>query len=217
MWGATLKCPTHSPSSSCFNPRPPCGGRPTVAIAKLPSSCFNPRPPCGGRPERLPYLRQQGVSIRAPRVGGDRDYRQGYFVFKVSIRAPRVGGDRARLERRRFCLCFNPRPPCGGRPAESYLPYADGCFNPRPPCGGRQRGLYLIDDQASTRSFARTRPHARSRGLPSFVLSFQRTEDQGLHSSAKVFKFLCALGVRAGTQPTQTIIGPSISNDPLIP
>ena len=78
---------------------------------------FNPRPPRGGRPLTLACLdRAKGVSIRAPRAGGDkmpsvtgplalrfqsappargatgdRPYR--FAARDVSIRAPRAGGD----------------------------------------------------------------------------------------------------------------------------
>ena len=83
--------PSKDPVS--FNPRPPCGGRrgraalpdildafqsaPPVLFARHRGSQarrFNPRPPCGGRPGRRRrghHLRGHGVSIRAPRAGGD--------------------------------------------------------------------------------------------------------------------------------------------------
>ena len=81
-------------------------------------SDFNPRPPCGGRRERLPLpLPVKGISIHAPRAGGDP-----FFVCyllnnnSISIHAPRAGGDvDAPGVAREFPRDFNPRPPCGGR------------------------------------------------------------------------------------------------------
>ena len=78
---------------------------------------FNPRPPRGGRPKRLSARScQKGISIHAPREGGDdviRAYPGLYEVFQstpparggdgidgaavqvdqISIHAPREGGD----------------------------------------------------------------------------------------------------------------------------
>ena len=117
VWGATRDLGDGHVPVTYFNPRPPCGGRPTSAPAQEPEinisihaprvggdsrwgPCipptrhFNPRPPCGGRlPQDVVRLIQQGISIHAPRVGGD-------------------------------CT------PTPSQPSRNY-------FNPRPPCGGR--------------------------------------------------------------------------------
>ena len=111
--------------SRCFNPRPPRGGRRGGAQrAKRRGRSFNPRPPRGGRPAHRarPQL-SAGVSIRAPRAGGDLappEDASGSVRFQsappargatvcahvapqvppVSIRAPRAGGD----AHRRSCL-----------------------------------------------------------------------------------------------------------------
>ena len=56
----------------------------------------------------------------------------------ISIHAPRAGGDGEGRDIRPYDSNFNPRPPCGGRqhgPARGSLPIK--YFNPRPPCGGR--------------------------------------------------------------------------------
>ena len=59
-----------------FNPRAPCGARPTVPSTSQASSAdFNPRAPCGARRARqLPALRDVAISIHAPRVGRDYSY-----------------------------------------------------------------------------------------------------------------------------------------------
>ena len=61
------------PGRSDFNPRTPCGVRPTAARTReLSSRDFNPRTPCGVRPTlTLPSSRQLRISIHAPRVGCD--------------------------------------------------------------------------------------------------------------------------------------------------
>ena len=62
----------------------------------------------------------------------------------ISIHAPRVGGDPQRLQKLRERRNFNPRPPCGGRPARRLAGPFPNHFNPRPPCGGRRYGRSSI-------------------------------------------------------------------------
>ena len=56
-------------------------------------------------------LREDEVSIRAPREGGDSRCTFGLVLLQVSIRAPREGGDRIVHLGRAPINCFNPRPP----------------------------------------------------------------------------------------------------------
>ena len=55
-----------------FNPRSPCGERPTTSPRTTATIDFNPRSPCG---ERLIvhfyYWQQRYISIHAPRAGSD--------------------------------------------------------------------------------------------------------------------------------------------------
>ena len=101
-----------------FNPRSPCGERPTLCTwTSWSCTNFNPRSPCGERPNLLLMLRREhGISIHAPRVGSDcwrRIYppaaghfnprspcgerrqmsREQFQELKISIHAPRVGSD----------------------------------------------------------------------------------------------------------------------------
>ena len=59
--------------STHFNPRPPCGGRPTARPpSRRPAPHFNPRPPCGGRPGACAVGAVVNViSIRALLAEGD--------------------------------------------------------------------------------------------------------------------------------------------------
>ena len=67
-----------------------------MLISMLRSSChFNPRPPRGGR-RRGNWEQDQpeGISIHAPREGGDEVVRHRLRIIGViSIHAPREGGD----------------------------------------------------------------------------------------------------------------------------
>ena len=122
---------------------------------------FNPRPPWGGRP--LPqswYTRLSSISIHALRGEGDH----GDITFGggtgISIHALRGEGDYNECAKCVIYLYFNPRPPWGGRPAQtepggticrisihalrgegdrcSICRWSTICnFNPRPPWGGR--------------------------------------------------------------------------------
>ena len=100
------------------------------------------------------------ISIHAPRVGSDSIYTHRYNYRRISIHAPRVGSDPSVFYPVRTSTYFNPRSPCGERPAtgssifriykisihaprvgsdvesdmiELYLQN----FNPRSPCGER--------------------------------------------------------------------------------
>ena len=108
------------PGRSDFNPRTPCGVRPTAARTReLSSRDFNPRTPCGVRLAALVLFREHtGISIHAPRVGCD---------------LPLLGHHSSTRRN------FNPRTPCGVRP-QCTGPRRTACehFNPRTPCGVRQ-------------------------------------------------------------------------------
>ena len=140
VWGATPICPSSICNISIhFNPRPPCGGRRAGAE-------------CGGTPA--------GISIHAPRVGGDLEVGFKVDSLHISIHAPRVGGDHPCAWCSPPYRYFNPRPPCGGRHTSvgevllrfeisihaprvggdsimAYRQLVKRDFNPRPPCGGR--------------------------------------------------------------------------------
>ena len=60
-----------------FNPRPPRGGRQHVQVVFYVLPDFNPRPPRGGRPDDPVVYILTGISIHAPREGGDRKPRSG--------------------------------------------------------------------------------------------------------------------------------------------
>ena len=108
-----------------FNPRPPRGGRlGHVGVVGLEDNDFNPRPPRGGRPSSLiGRLCRSGISIHAPREGGD---------LQLAVWA---NGSPE----------FQSTPPARGATSPSAsAPRPDRHFNPRPPRGGRQLSVYPV-------------------------------------------------------------------------
>ena len=161
--GGDLHLDGHLGLEQHFNPRPPCGGRPDASRPRHPPPDFNPRPPCGGRREPIFHAdEEEGISIHAPRVGGDFSMKARYEAAEEFQSTPPVWGATCAVTGdRNVTLHFNPRPPCGGRPGsmpslpsekaifqstppvwgatiQSRLPPINRrYFNPRPPCGGR--------------------------------------------------------------------------------
>ena len=116
MRGATSHVRQQSCHSHNFNPRAPCGARPTTESTFSSGTYFNPRAPCGARlgSQTNTPLEKRFQSTR-PMRGATRNL-------------PHL--DRAKHN-------FNPRAPCGAR--RSRVISSDGAvhFNPRAPCGAR--------------------------------------------------------------------------------
>ena len=99
-----------------FNPRTPCGVRPTTRRARDSTDNFNPRTPCGVR--RLPRQDRPGsmaISIHAPLAGCDAHIVPQGILRVISIHAPLAGCDSPRRAPRPAGGNFNPRTPCGVR------------------------------------------------------------------------------------------------------
>ena len=79
---------------------------------------FNPRAPCGAR-LRLAKHYEAGAKFQSTRPvwGATAADTNADFLFRISIHAPRVGRDCSRLSEYPLCSHFNPRAPCGARPA----------------------------------------------------------------------------------------------------
>ena len=119
----------------------PLAGRDTVRpLLTIHTQYFNPRAPCGARPSVpaksfLPFV----ISIHAPLAGRDVSPPVPRMPsFGISIHAPLAGRDRCWFSGGKFLSDFNPRAPCGARLRP--LPPASGSanFNPRAPCGARR-------------------------------------------------------------------------------
>ena len=111
-----------------FNPRSPCGERPDY-YRRPPEGevYFNPRSPCGERhADADADMSNAAISIHAPLVGSDtQGFNDGTAIIYISIHAPLVGSDT--ISPHKICALrnFNPRSPCGERPAwdlRSWLP-----------------------------------------------------------------------------------------------
>ena len=123
-----------------FNPRAPCGARQRkmVAIYKQEVSihapragrdlrayppqtcsiCFNPRAPCGARPVAADdFVDRYLFQSTRPMRGATPRIRAHKVLDYVSIHAPHAGRDGSLSTGASDSLCFNPRAPCGARPA----------------------------------------------------------------------------------------------------
>ena len=152
-----------------FNPRPPRGGRRSGLLTIRRSSVFqstppargatvgrgeqgdpqaddfNPRPPRGGRLHQAePPRRSRGISIHAPREGGDLRIGIGHRIQQISIHAPREGGDWQPAGRIRRRVHFNPRPPRGGRRSTSAGAMTLSIFQSTPPARGATLQFHFI-------------------------------------------------------------------------
>ena len=119
MRGATPACTAPPIGLLRFNPRAPCGARPFRIFSQYVIWQFqSTRPVWGATHAECPAVRRRCVSIHAPRVG--RDSCSGCLRNRsvVSIHAPRVGRDISKRSVATSTPSFNPRAPCGARPAQ---------------------------------------------------------------------------------------------------
>ena len=115
-WGATFLRPDRRRRASCFNPRPPRGGRPSDCSYTVSSQTFQSTPPAWGA--TVTTVNKYGEEVfqsTPPAWGATLQLLHRVQPFAVSIHAPRVGGDHVVVEIGKGHLCFNPRPPRGGR------------------------------------------------------------------------------------------------------
>ena len=161
VWGATVTRPARGLVCRYFNPRTPCGVRPLIRSAighppKFQSTHpvwgATPRPRCTGERQRISIHAPRvgcdsispccsppcSISIHAPRVGCDACREPAHPGDRISIHAPRVGCDPRSGPPLLSSGDFNPRTPCGVRPADGEV-WLSPCinFNPRTPCGVR--------------------------------------------------------------------------------
>ena len=94
VWGATAAALSRLGYDFYFNPRPPWGGRHHRRIPLPQAGQFQSTPPVWGATlSREAAEKALGISIHAPRVGGDGYTWAGLASAVISIHAPRVGGD----------------------------------------------------------------------------------------------------------------------------
>ena len=122
-----------------FNPRPPRGGRRTQNASFGAFNLFQSTPPARGATISLSIKHSIGLFQSTPPArGATRARIPLHPSFGISIHAPREGGDGKTSSRRMSEKYFNPRPPRGGRHPLLFHPSGRvRNFNPRPPRGGR--------------------------------------------------------------------------------
>ena len=172
--GATSCSPRAEARPHCFNPRAPCGARPSVRFGVESVTMFQSTRPVRGATEMTGmWSNITDVSIHAPRAGRDKTYilfseyhpcfnprapcgaRRFLYRFHgvsihVSIHAPRAGRDSLTYLNDMVQFRFNPRAPCGARLDCLISSYVLCRFNPRAPCGARRISFTRCTD---TRSF----------------------------------------------------------------
>ena len=107
--GATMEADENVFLYADFNPRAPCGARPSSMRCSTPSRTdFNPRAPCGARPEL---------------------YQLAYNKYIFQPTRPLRGATCSAQGRSRRIRYFNPRAPCGARQQKCTNHYAHFCDN----------------------------------------------------------------------------------------
>ncbi len=116
--GATAARSSRAHLGTRFNPRAPCGARPTGHASRNKRKWFqSTRPVRGATLDRLCDAVRINVSIHAPRAGRDMPSRNSARSFP----------------------CFNPRAPCGARQNNTEFTEADYKFQSTRPVRGATR------------------------------------------------------------------------------
>ena len=137
----------HAPRAGCDR---------NIAFNSARGNDFNPRTPCGVRPTGWNFrIRKHFISIHAPRAGCDRQEQRRDFCRYISIHAPRAGCDITVVVFLRDGNHFNPRTPCGVRHAAKLPQYQPNRFQSTHPVRGATV-LWLQDN--SMKAFQSTHP-----------------------------------------------------------
>ena len=138
--GATSQASMRGLEAGRFNPRAPCGARHRNRGCLLVAHPFqSTRPVRGATTIRFVPGSRYTVSIHAPRAGRDSD---ALTPSAIAIAFQSTRPVRGATWRGKQCQPgrsgFNPRAPCGARPAPPRGGNSPDGFNPRAPCGARQ-------------------------------------------------------------------------------
>ena len=123
-----------------FNPRSPCGERPSPRLQSIYGAIFQSTLPLRGATVGLNQIAQLvRISIHAPLAGSDAViFHDGQQDFRFQSTLPLRGATERGHEYGRHVLHFNPRSPCGERRGPRQLLAVTVDFNPRSPCGERR-------------------------------------------------------------------------------
>ena len=119
VWGATAPGKSELCAAGYFNPRSPCGERPCGLSMRASTNYISIHAPRVGSDHTLtPWGKEvQKFQSTLPVWGATSLVAAINEVLEISIHAPRVGSDRPRHGGERRRKYFNPRSPCGERPA----------------------------------------------------------------------------------------------------
>ena len=139
--GATASRSDFRGAATGFQPTRPLRGATSVAVSiKSNSSYFNPRAPCGARQKyaSLSYMAWH-ISTHAPLAGRDeRPQRPCVFVHRISTHAPLAGRDWGNKDLQHLAKHISTHAPLAGRDLRVSVNYGQlAYFNPRAPCGAR--------------------------------------------------------------------------------
>ena len=99
-----------------FNPRAPCGARPSRFTSLSSKLNFNPRAPCGARPSTgLQVVANDDFNPRAPCGARPRQWKHCCITTNFNPRAPCGARRRYYRSQEQRLQDFNPRAPCGAR------------------------------------------------------------------------------------------------------
>ena len=164
MWGATAHEPPDFQSGCDFNPRPPCGGRPTYKPFTFDDEVFQSTPPRVGGDRRRFYVWHSSIGFQStPPVWGATSelcHRQ-LLPLKFQSTPPVWGATGDTMLLMASVMQFQSTPPVWGATGTLHTQGRAGAsisihaprvggdltpplptkmsrnFNPRPPCGGR--------------------------------------------------------------------------------
>ncbi len=102
---------------------------------------FNPRPPCGGRPEGSQVILSFYVfQSTSPAWGTTKNIQESRLKMIFQSTSPVRGTTIKSIYNALCSLYFNPRPPCGGRPADFSRRAAEQKISIHVPRAGDDRG-----------------------------------------------------------------------------
>ena len=117
---------------------------------------FNPRAPCGARPTRRQKARWDALFQSTRPMRGATFWRNGILQYRsVSIHAPHAGRDTCRSNSPVSMRRFNPRAPCGARQRIIVKVIAEFVFQSTRPMRGATCGMTF---SVLPRRFQSTRP-----------------------------------------------------------
>ena len=152
-----------------FNPRAPCGARPSVTPSRGRQAHFNPRAPCGARLKCRHLGRESWVNFnpRAPCGARHPHSQNSWPTQQISIHAPHAGRDYKRAEKNQHIQAFQSTRPMRGATQCRFRFLAGDGISIHAPHAGRDRGngVHVFPRQISIHAPHAGRDGQNSEGL----------------------------------------------------